>query len=127
MAAIDEQQAAAPLYERLGGGAKLRTMVGDIVDAHLANPRIKVRFAAFDRDTMVEQAYLFFGAATGGPEVYAGRGLVGTHKGMNVSEAEFVSATEDVLAVLRNHNVGPQEQMEVLAAFFMWKDEVLHL
>jgi hypothetical protein len=45
---------------------------------------------------------------------------------MNVNEQEFVAATDDVLAVLRQHGIGEREQQEVLAAFFALKDEVLH-
>jgi hemoglobin len=118
--------ATATLYERLGGGERLRGIIGDIVDAHLENPAIHTRFEPFERAAMKEQAFLFFAAATGGPEVYAGRGLRETHRGMNVNETEFVAATDDVLAVLNRHGVGPGEQAEVLAAFFAMKGEVLH-
>ena len=119
--------ATASLYERLGGGERMRQIIGEIVDAHLANPAIRVRFEPFDRDKMKSQAFAFFAQATGGPEVYEGRGLRGTHQGMNVSDQEFVSAVDDVMAVLRKNGVGEREQQEVLAAFFAMKDEVLHL
>jgi hypothetical protein len=46
---------------------------------------------------------------------------------MNVSEHEFVAATDDVIAVLQKNGVGEREQAEVLAAFFAMKGEVLHL
>jgi hemoglobin len=105
----------------------MRQIIGEIVDAHLANPAIRVRFEPFDRDKMKHQAFQFFAQATGGPEVYEGRGLRGTHQGMNVSDQEFVSAVDDVMAVLRRNGVGDREQQEVLAAFFAMKDEVLHL
>jgi hemoglobin len=117
----------ASLYERLGGGAKLEKIIGDIVDAHLANPSIHTRFEPFDKKEMKRNAFLFFAMATGGPEVYQGRGLVETHRGMNVNELEFVSATDDVVGVLRKHGVGEREQADVIAAFFAMKGEVLHL
>ncbi len=119
--------AVATLYERLGGADGLRAIITDIVDAHLQNPVIHTRFEPFQRDAMIDGAFSFFAAATGGPEVYAGRGLKDTHRGMNVNEQEFVSATDDLLAVMRRRGVGDREQQEVLAAFFAMKDEVLHL
>lgn len=127
MTQLETMPATASLYERLGGGERMRQIIGEIVDAHLANPAIHMRFEAFDRDTMKGQAFQFFAQATGGPEVYEGRGLRGTHEGMNVSDQEFVSAVDDVMAVLRKNGVGDREQQEVLAAFFAMKDEVLHL
>ena len=127
MGSTSSEAPAATLYQRLGGGAKLETIIGDIVDAHLANAAIHTRFEPFDRKEMKRNAFLFFAMATGGPEVYEGRGLVATHRGMNVNEQEFVAATDDVLAVLRKHGVGDREQAEVLAAFFAMKGEVLHL
>jgi hemoglobin len=122
----ESTQATATLYSRLGGGEALRGMVGEIVDTHLQNPLIHTRFEPFDRDSMVEQAFQFFAQATGGAEVYEGRGLRATHRGMNVNEQEFVAAVDDVLAVMRARGVPEREQQEVLAAFFALKGEVLH-
>ncbi|MGE0601730.1 MAG: group 1 truncated hemoglobin [Dehalococcoidia bacterium] len=127
MTQAETTQATQTLYERLGGGERLRLLVGDIVDAHLQNPGIRTRFEAFDPAAMKQGAFQFFAQAMGGPEVYNGRGLVETHRGMNVNEQEFVQATDDVLGVLQKHSVGPQEQMEILAAFFAMKEQVLHL
>jgi hemoglobin len=119
-------QTTATLYDRIGGAERLRALVGEIVDAHLANPEIRARFVPFDRGLMVENAFRFFEQAMGGPALYAGRGLAETHRGMNVNEHEFVAATDDVLAVLNRNGVGPQEQLEILGAFFAMKGEVLH-
>lgn len=118
---------AATLYERLGGGERLRAMIGEVVDAHLANPNIQARFVPHDPAVMKEMAFTFFAMATGGPEAYTGRGLRAVHTGMNVGEAEFVYAVDDVVAVLQKNGVGEREQAEVLAAFFALKGEVLHL
>jgi hemoglobin len=117
---------SASLYERLGGAERLRALVAQIVDAHLENADIQSRFQPFDRERMVEGAFRFFAQAMGGPAQYAGRGLAETHRGMNVSELEFVAATDDVLGVLTRNGVGPQEQLEILGAFFAMKGEVLH-
>ncbi len=127
MTQIASQAPSATLYERLGGGDGLRTIIGAIVDAHLENELIRTRFEPFDRASMKDAAFRFFAQATGGPEVYDGRGLRATHRGMNVNEQEFLAATDDVLAVLRSHGVGEREQQEVLAAFFAMKGEVLRL
>jgi hemoglobin len=117
----------ATLYERLGGGEKLRAMICDLTEAHLQNPLIGMRFAPFEREALQERAFLFFAAATGGQEVYSGRGLREVHRNMNVNEHELVAAIDDVLAVLERHGVGEREQQEVLAALWAMKGDVLHL
>ena len=127
MSQVETRPAVATLYERIGGGERLRAIIGAIVDAHLENAAIRTRFEPFDRAQMKDSAFRFFAQATGGPEVYEGRGLRETHRGMNVNEHEFVAATDDVLAVLQQFGVPQQEQLEVLGAFFAMKGEVLHL
>ena len=119
--------ATATLYERIGGRPTLRKLIGELIDAHLQNPDIKTRFEPFDGDAMKAGAFQFFAQAMGGPEVYDGRGLRETHRGMNVGEHEFVAAADDVLAVLQRNGIGEREQAEVLAALFAMKGEVLHL
>lgn len=123
----NETMQATSLYDRVGGGERLRSLIGQVVDAHLANPAIQARFHGMDRAQLTEGAFGFFAAAMGGPEPYTGRGLVEVHRGMNVNEQEFVAATDDLMAVLQRNNVAPQEQMELLAAFFAMKEQVLHL
>ena len=126
MTQLESPPTTKTLYERIGGAEKLRALVGQILDAHLENPDIHTRFEPFEREAMKAGAFQFFAQAMGGPEVYAGRGLLATHKGMNINEQEFVAATDDVLAVLRRNGVGEQEQLEILGAFFAMKGEVLH-
>lgn len=122
-----EMTSTATLYDRIGGADRLRALVGEIVEAHLKNQAIQSRFERFDPAQLKAGAFQFFAMAMGGPEQYTGRGLEETHRGMNISEQEFVAATDDVFAVLQRNNVGMQEQMEVLAAFFALKGQVLRL
>jgi hemoglobin len=118
--------ATRSLYDRVGGGAALRRIVSDTVDAHLANPAVSARFRKYDPTVLKDRAFPFFAQATGGPEQYTGAGLGAVHEGMNISPEEFVAVTDDLLGVLRRHGVGDREQQEILAAFFAWKDELLH-
>ena len=115
------------LYERLGGADGLRRIIDDVIDAHLANPLIGVRFQAFEPAEMKQKAFTFFAAGTGGPQSYEGRDLPTAHKGMNINEQEFLAATDDLMSVLAKHGVGQIEQQEVLAAFYSMKGEVLRL
>jgi hemoglobin len=49
------------------------------------------------------------------------------HRGMNVSEAEYMAAIDDILAVLRKHSIDEQTQKDVLAISYSLKQDILHV
>ncbi len=115
------------LYERLGGSEGITKIASDLVDIHLKNPKIATRYlnAKSDIDSMKNGAATFFIAGTGGPDVYKGKDMVTTHKGMNISESEFVAVLDDALKALDMNNVGQQEKQEVLFVLYSMKSEVV--
>jgi len=113
------------LYERLGGRERIAAIVSDLVDLHLRNPLIQARFVNSDVGRVKESATLFFCAGGGGPETYAGKNMVEAHRGMNISEQEFMAVLDDTLAALEKHGVGQQEKMEVLFILHSMRKEVL--
>ena len=121
---------SSSLYERLGGAEGISAIVDDAVTRHLANPVIKARFAKIDEARLGElkqRIREFFGAGTGGPEVYTGRDMVDAHLGMNINEREFISTIDDILAALEKNGVGQTEQHEVVAMLYSLKDQVIHV
>lgn len=119
------------LYERLGGAAGIASIVDDIVAAHLSNPLIKARFLPYlDRPERVEEIKKhnrdFLGAGSGGPEKYTGRSMLETHRGMNISEAEYMAVMDDIMAVLEKHGIDESARKDVLAITFALKGDVIH-
>ena len=53
-------------------------------------------------------------AGTGGPQAYSGKDMLAAHKGMNISEQEFMAVLDDILAALETHGVGQREIEEFL-------------
>ena len=51
----------------------------------------------------------FFGAGSGGPESYTGRDMLSTHKGMNISEQEFIEVVDDILGAMEKNKLGEDE------------------
>jgi hemoglobin len=118
----------ATLFERLGGAEKIRAIVDDMIDAHLKNPIVQVRFANVkDMETARRHAFEFFAAGTGGPFTYTGRDLRSAHTGMNVSEQEYIAVVDDVLSTLQRHGVGEREQQEVLHTLYGLKGEIIRI
>lgn len=75
----------ASLYERLGGTEGITQITSDLVDFHLANETIGSFFADKDVTQMKHGAATFVISGTGGPNVYEGKDMIATHKGMNIS------------------------------------------
>ena len=63
----------------------------------------------------------------GGPEPYTGRDLVLTHKGMNISEQEYMAAMDDILAALEKNDIDPATRGEVTAVLYSLKGQVIRV
>ena len=116
------------LYDRLGRFDGITRIVHDVMENHLANPAIRTRFEATkDLDHAKKMAVEFFCAGCGGPEPYTGRDLVLTHKGMNISEQEFVAVLDDAMDALDKCGVDAATRNEVLGVLWSMKKEVVRV
>ena len=113
------------LYERLGGTKGITKIAGDLVDIHLANPRIAPRYADSDVAAVKNGAATFFITGTGGPSVYEGKDMLATHKGMNIDSDEFLAVLDDALEALEKNGIGQREKEEVLYIFYSMKSEIV--
>lgn len=122
----------ASLFDRLGGTPGINALVDDIVAQHMQNPAISARFRPYLETPDKLQATkkhlcAFLEAGSGGKAQYTGRSMADTHRGMNINEAEYMAATDDILAVLRKHRMDEQTQKDVLAIAWSLKGEILHV
>lgn len=122
----------APLYERLGGAVGISRIVDDLVDAHLNNPRIQARFLPYlERPDVVadvkRHTCAFLGAASGGPEQYRGRSMPDAHRGMNISDAEFAAAVDDIVATLKKNNIDESSRAEIVGMVNSLKAEIVNI
>jgi hemoglobin len=119
------------LFERLGGSAGINTLVDDIVARHMENPAIQARFRPYldtpeKLETTKRHLCAFLEAGSGGSAQYAGRSMPDAHRGMNINEAEYMAAVDDILAALGGHGIDEQTQKDVLAIAYALKGEILH-
>jgi len=120
------------LYGRLGSTDGIRALVDEIVEAHMNNPVIQARFLPY-REKSEELAAVkqhlcnFLEAGSGGPAEYTGRSMPDAHRGMNVSEAEYMAAIDDILLVLQRNGLDDATRNEVLAVAWSLKGEILHV
>jgi hemoglobin len=117
----------ATLYQRLGGENGIQAITADIVDNHLRNEIVRARFAKSDRNKLIRLAAEFICMGTGGPQQYTGRDMRATHRGLNISEQEYMAVIDDILAALNKNGVGEREKQEMLAIAYGLKGEILRL
>ena len=123
---------AKSLFLRLGGTEGINRLVEDIVTLHMENPTIRVRFRPYletpDKLAIVK-AHLctFLEAGSGGTAKYAGRDMRTAHRGMNITEAEYMAAIDDILAVLKKHGIDESTQKDVLAIAYSLKGDIMHV
>jgi hemoglobin len=114
-----------PLYDRLGGKGAITAVVDDFVGNIGGDSRINQRFANTDipklKTLLVEQIC----QATGGPCTYTGRDMKTTHKGMNLTDADFSALVEDLKKSLDKYKVPDKEQGELLSALGGMKGDVV--
>jgi len=124
------QATTATLYDRLGAHDGIAAITEDVVGAHMRNPVIKARFTPY-LETPERLAELkkhvadFFAMGSGGQVDYAGRTMAEAHRGMNVSEAEYMAAVDDVLRTLDKHGIDAQSRREVLDILYGLKAEII--
>lgn len=119
---------AETLYQRLGGADGIRQLVSDAVDAHLANPIVAPRFEnAADIERAKRMSVEFFCAGSGGPETYSGRDLLSAHKGMNISEQEFIAVVDDILGAMNKNGLDAEVQKDVLSVLYSLKAQIIRV
>lgn len=104
------------LHQRLGGEEGIARLVDDVIAAHLANPLVKTRFEEIRDMTHTKQLVSeFFTAGLGSPPTYTGKGMLGAHKGVSVSEQEFQAAINDIVGAMNKNGMDEGSKNDILA------------
>ncbi len=138
LAACATMQPEPTLYERLRivdvsgvpqlGRSAISLVVDDFVANVAADDRINARFKALQppqvsrlKANLADQIC----QAAGGPCSYLGRDMKDTHKGMNITEAEWNATVEALVKALDKYKVGEREKKELLAALGPMKADIV--
>lgn len=116
------------LYQRLGSADGIARLVDDVIAAHLNNPLVKTRFENIkDLDHAKEMARQFFSAGSGGPETYTGKDMLTAHKGMNISEQEYLAVMDDIVDAMKKHGLSEDTKKDVIAILYSLKGEIIRV
>lgn len=129
---METNQNSKSLYERLGGHKGIEAIVDDIVELHMSNPVIKARFLPLKENpehfTEVRQHLInFLASGSGGPEQYTGKDMTTAHKGMNISQGEYMNVVDDIMKALDKHNLDEQTKKDVLFIAYSLKGFMVHV
>lgn len=116
------------LYQRLGGANGIARLVDDVIAAHLDNPVVKTRFESIkDLDHAKKMARQFFSAGSGGPETYTGKDMLTAHKGMNISEQEYLAVMDDIIGAMEKHGLNQDTKKDVIAILYSLKGSIIRV
>lgn len=124
-------QQGGSLYDRLGGSYTISAVVDDFVERLLVNEAITSNEKVIAGVNKITKAGLkfhmteFICQATGGLQKYTGKSMKESHKGLDISEAQWAAMEKDFLASLAKFNVLDQEQRELLAIVKITKQDVV--
>jgi len=109
------------LYERLGGVYNIATVVEDLIDRIMVDPRLNANPLVDEAHHRVAPAgfkYLVTEMvcwAAGGPQKYTGRSMYEAHKDMKITGGEWDAFMDDFQQTLDKFGVPAQEQAELKA------------
>ena len=116
------------LYQRLGGSAGISNIVDDVMAAHMENPLVKTRFENIaDKEHAKRMAFEFFCAGCGGPEAYSGQDMLSAHKGMNISEQEYLAVMDDIIGAMAKNGIDDATRGEVIAVLYSLKGDIIRV
>lgn len=115
--------AAATLYQRLGGADGIAAIVDDAIDRHAVNPALAPRFAGKDLPQMKRLGARLAYAGMGGPQACSIGWLRSAYASLAINEREFRATMDDILAALHAQGVAPAEVNEVVAILFALQAE----
>jgi hemoglobin len=116
------QSAEKPsLYDRLGGVYSIATVVDDLIDRVMADPRLNANPLVDEAHHRVPPAgfkYLvteMVCSAAGGPQKYTGRSMAESHKQLKITGKEWDAFVDDLWLTLDKFKVPAEEQAELRA------------
>lgn len=109
------------LYDRLGGVYSIATVVDDLIDRVMVDPRLNANPLVDEAHHRVPPAgfkYLVTEMvcwAAGGPQKYTGKSMADSHSHLKITAREWEAFMDDVKQTLDKFKVPAQERSELKA------------
>jgi len=109
------------LYDRLGGVYNIATVVDDLIDRVMGDPRLNANPRVIEAHHRVSPAGFKYYVtemvcgATGGPQKYTGRTMKDSHQALMITAAEWQAFLDDFQQTMDKFGVPQTEQEELKA------------
>jgi hemoglobin len=119
------------LYDRLGGVYNIATVVDDLIDKVMADPRLNANPRVDEAHHRVSAAgFKYFVtelvcATSGGPQQYSGRSMGDSHRHLMITDQEWQAFTDDFQQTLDKFAVPQPEQDELKAIVEGTKESIV--
>ena len=127
-AVADQPAAPASLYKRLGGYDAIAALTDDFIGRLATDPRLSKFFTGLNDTSKArvrQHVVDLLCHTTGGPCVYLGQDMKTAHKGLNITEADWNAALQDLTASFDRFNVGKQERQDLAAKLAPLKADIV--
>ena len=118
------------LYARLGGYDAITAVVENLLPRLMGDAQLGRFWQNRSTDGMRREKQLlidFLCASAGGPLYYTGRDMALSHKGMKISESDWVAFTRHLNATLDTFQVPQRERGEVLTFVESTKADIVEM
>jgi hemoglobin len=121
MPEITQGQERPSLYDRLGGVYNIATVIDDLIDKVMTDPRLNANPRVDEAHHRVSAAgfkYLVTElacSAAGGPQTYSGRPMGDSHRHLMITDEEWLAFVDDFQQALDTFQVPRPEQEELKA------------
>jgi hemoglobin len=122
---------APSLYDRLGGVYNIATVVDDLIDRVMTDPRLNKNPAVDEAHHRVSPAGFKFLVtelvcwAGGGPQQYSGRPMGDSHRHLAITQDEWAAFMDDLHLTLAKFHVPPAEEAELVAIVENTRDAIV--
>jgi hemoglobin len=119
------------LYDRLGGVYNIATVVDDLIDKVMVDPRLNANPRVDEAHHRVSPAgFKYFVTemvcwASGGPQQYSGRSMGDSHRHLSITDEEWQAFMDDFQQTLDKFAVPVPEQGELKAIVESTKDAIV--
>jgi hemoglobin len=126
-----ETQLEPTLYDRLGGVYNIATVVDDLIDRLMTDPRLNANPRVNEAHHRVSPPGFKFlltemvCEAAGGPQTYSGRTMGDSHRHLMITDEEWMSFMDDFQTTLEKFEVPQPEQEELTAIVESTKEAIV--
>jgi hemoglobin len=126
-----QDQAKPTLYDRLGGVYNIATVVDDLIDRLMTDPRLNANPRVNEAHHRVSPPGFKFlltemvCEAAGGPQTYSGRTMGDSHRHLMITDEEWLAFLDDLQTTLDKFEVPQPEQDELKAIVESTKEAIV--